>query len=64
MSKNISSEISFLMKTAIDINKKVGGVKAYGIFLIYSDAEKKAKDKFSVLKDEISKKIHIIRNVL
>lgn len=29
MTKNLSSEISFLMKTAIDINKKVGGVKAY-----------------------------------
>lgn len=27
---NLSTEISYLLRIAIDINKKIGGTKAYG----------------------------------
>ena len=29
---NLSTEISYLLRIAIDINKKIGGTKAYGNF--------------------------------
>jgi len=36
---NLSTEISYLLKIAIDINKKIGGTKAYGNWFYYYQIE-------------------------
>ena len=45
----------------IDINKRIGGSRGYGNFSLYSEAEASSKDKFSVLKDNITKDMEFVK---
>lgn len=54
---SLSTEISYYLSIAIDINKRIGGKRGY-------EAEASAKDKFSVLKDAITKDMQLVKSKL
>jgi len=61
---NLSAEVSHYMRVAIDINKKVGGTRAYGTYIIILEAESNSRDRFIVIRENINKHFHFIRTKL
>ena len=49
------------MKIALDINKKVGGTRAYCKFYLMIEAEATSRDRFLIIKDNINKNFYYVK---
>ena len=64
MSSTAALEVGYYMKIALDINKKVGGTRAYCKYFIIVEAEATSRDRFLIIKDDINKNFHYVKSKL